>query len=81
MMAIYNRYVKWVRCGGGHTVMCLSPADVDDEEEGEGEAAIEWNSEQKETTLLSSSPRLSARQEEKLSESKAGMYEYSMVAL
>lgn len=58
------RFVKWVRCGGGHTVLCLSPP----EEPGEQEAPIEWASEQKLGT-----PCLTPRQEAKLSEGVAGV--------
>ena len=43
--------------------MCLSPAEVEDHKD----SAIEWNSEEK---IPSSSPRLSARQQEKIAESK-----------
>jgi hypothetical protein len=80
-MTGHGRYVKWVRCGGGHTVMCLSPTEEEGEEEGgEEQEAIEWRAEQKEereggagARAGEASPRLTARQEEKLSESRAGM--------
>lgn len=66
-----DRYVKWVRCGGGHTIICLSPTE---EEDGVEDAAIEWNSDQKE---VAENPILSARQQEKLSEVGAGNFAYS----
>ena len=56
--------MKWVRCGGGHTIICLSPTE---EEDGVEDAAIEWNSDQKE---VAENPILSARQQEKLSEGR-----------
>mmetsp|Transcript_15660 Transcript_15660/g.29478 ORF Transcript_15660/g.29478 Transcript_15660/m.29478 type:complete len:484 (+) Transcript_15660:82-1533(+) len=57
-----DRYVKWARCGGGHTVLCLSPAE--EMEDQEDDAAIEWNTQQQDEAK---SARLTPRQEAKLS--------------
>ena len=67
MLLFYGmrRYVKWVRCGGGHTVMCLSP--VEDMGEQDEDAAIEWNAQETGNSGVSSTG-LTPRQEAKLSD-------------